>query len=166
MGADGAGTPRLQYRFTWRIMYLYQNWDDGIADNTYSKTENMFLRIVLWSALRNPVNGLRIVPYLSCKIEADKIRFKGSFGDYLYFMPRFAGAADVAPFWVNYDTKIPQWFLCWQGLYGCFYWQFMVGESLYRFWIGHKLYPTDIYGGPYGYRARGAGFGSQFKRVK
>lgn len=142
------------YHFTWPFMYLWDNYEDGIANNNYSHYTNMFMRIVSWSANRNPVNNLRVVPILTCMIDPDRVGFVGSFGD------------DSAPKDIIdlYDTHIPQWFFCWQGLYTDFYWQFNLNGHLYRFWIGWKIYPTDIYGVT-PYRIRGSGFGLQFNKV-
>lgn len=137
--------------FTWPIMRLWQNFEDGIANDMYWKAPNTFLQIIYWSAIRNPANGLRTLPYISCQLRPEKINFIGSFPP-----------SDLE----LYDTKIPQFFYCWQGLHSNIYWQFYIGKSLYRFWIGSaKLYPTDILGGPYGYRAKGSGPVIQFKKV-
>ena len=92
-GYDGAGTPRIQYRFTWPFMWVWDNEEDGIAYNGYSKYTNMFMRIVSWSANRNPANNLRYVKYLSFKIEPEKVRF----------------------------VQGQNWFFTWHGLYSCFY---------------------------------------------
>jgi hypothetical protein len=136
-----------KWHFNWPFMWLWDNDEDGIANDSYYKAPNMFLQILYWSAWRNPVNNLRYVPYLSCKINPARVWFTGSLLN-IY----------------SYDTPIPQWFIAWQGIYGCWYWQFRPLEHLYRLWIGWKIYPTDIYGVTE-YRKRGAGFAIQFKRV-
>lgn len=143
------------WHFTWKWMFLWDNYEDGIANDTYVKFNSMFMRIVYWSCFRNPVNNLRIVPYLSCKIDPERVDFRGSFGG--------RESSEVAI--RTYDTKVPQWFYCWQGLYSNFYWQFNAFGKLWRLWIGWKIYPTDIYGVTE-YRKLGAGFATQFKRVK
>ena len=153
------------YHFTWRIMHIWDNWEDGIANRNYLQFRSMFLQIVYWSAFRNPVNNLRITKPISCKINAQKVHFRGSFigtNDTLIFNPEYRSLIE------KYDTRIPQWFFCWQNIWHSnFYWQFNAFGKLWRFWIGNaKIYPTDIFGGPYGYRDPGAGPVAQFKRVK
>jgi hypothetical protein len=135
------------WHFNWRLMWLWDNYEDGIANDTYIKFNSMFMRIVYWSAIRNPSNNLRLVPYLSCQVNPLKVKFVGSLNKI-----------------TEYDSKTPQWFICWQGLYSCWYYQFMLGGKLRRIWIGWKIYPTDIYGVTE-YRKRGAGFATQFKVV-
>lgn len=154
------GLPDPNYHFTWPFMYIWDNVEDGIANNNYSGYTNMFMRIVSWSANRNPVNNLRVVPYLTCMIDPKRVGFCGSLGnsdDYFRDM-----------IWQNrvrlYDTHIPQWFFCWQGVYTDWYWQFNFRGGLYRFWIGFKIYPTDIWGVT-PYRVGGTGFGLQFNTV-
>lgn len=133
-GFDGAGTPRVQYRFTWPFMWLFGNEEDGVADNTYSKHTNMFLRIVSWSANRNPANNLRYVKYLSFRITPEKVQY----------------------------VRGQNWFLCWHGIYSCFYATFWGRELL----IGYKVYPSDRLGVPVkSHRYKSVGFGLQFKRL-
>lgn len=140
-----------KHHFTWPIMYIWDNYEDGIAaGRQYKDYGALWKQIIYWSCLRNPVNNLRIVPILSCQIEPSKVRFVGSFtGQDIY----------------KYDTKIPHWFFAWQGLYSNLYIHFMLGGKLRRLWIGWKIFPTDIYGVT-PYRAKGAGFALQFKVVK
>jgi hypothetical protein len=160
-------TLSLTYHFTWRFMFIFDNYEDGIcAGRQYKDLGKVWKQIIYWSCVRNPVNNLRIVPYLSCKIDKEKVRFIGSFCSYtnnIIYPP------DQSVFKIlvhQYDTKVPQWFFAWHGWYSNFYYQFKIGESLYRFWIGTKIYPTDIYGvNPESYRGKGAGFAIQFKKV-
>lgn len=144
--------------FTWPIMWIYNNEEDGIdAGSNYWEAKTKFQQIVYWSANRNPTNNLRFVKYLTCDIVPNKVRFIGSFGDGPWSGTKYENIQ-------KYDTKVPQWFFAWQGLYSCFYWQFMLKGKLKRFWIGWKIYPTDIYGVT-PYRKYGSGFGLQFKTV-
>lgn len=158
------------YHFTWRFMHIWDNWEDGIANQNYKKFDSMFMRIVYWSCLRNPTNNMRITPYLSCKINPRKVRFIGSITNKRWCGKAYPATPNIE--WEKatrtYDTKIPQWFFCWQSTWHSnFYWQFHAFGKLWRFWIGNaKLYPTDIYGGPYGYRDPGSGPVVQFKRVQ
>jgi len=160
---DGVGNPRVDYHFTWPFMFVWDNHEDGIANDTYVKFESMFMRIVYWSCVRNPVNNLRMVPYLSCKIEPSKVKFIGSFVD----SDEWALGPEVFELQVRrYDTKIPQWFFAWQGLHSNLYWQFECMGKLWRLWIGSaKIYPTCIYSVPK-YLVKGSGPVLQFKRVK
>lgn len=135
------------YHFTWPIMFLWDNWEDGIANQNYKKFKSQFMRIFYWSCIRNPVNNLRIVLYLSCKIKPAKVKFVGSLKTITL-----------------YDSPIKQWFYAWCGIYSTFYWQFNLLNKRYRFWVGWKIYPTDRYGVT-PYRQPGAGFTLQLKRV-
>ena len=158
------------YHFTWKFMKLWDNWEDGIANRNYYKAPNMFLQIVYWSCLRNPTNNLRAVPVLSLKINPEKVRFTGSITVY---EDKLGNCMEGSPYdnafkadTYLYDTKIPQWFYCWCGLYSNFYWQFNLFGKLRRFWIGHKIMPRDIYGIPEAsHRYKLAGFAIQFKAV-
>ncbi len=166
-GLKRYGALDLNDRVTWHFkdnfMWLWDNYEDGIANDTYWKAPNMFLQIVYWSCLRNPVNNLRIVKFLSCHIKPEKVKFVGSFGHTPSVLMKDNPV--IADSIYQYDTKIPQWFFAWQDFYSTFYWQFRFFKKLYRFWIGWKIYPTDIYGVTE-YRKFGAGFTLQFKKVK
>lgn len=163
----------VNYDFTWNwVNAVWGNYEDGIANDTYVKFESMFMRILYWSCFRNPVNNLRIAPYLSCKINPRDVRFIGSFGRctkeiswHAYHLckdlnPEGKFYRDI----MKYDTKVPQWYFAWHGFYSCFYWTFMFRGQLRRLWIGWKIYPTDIYGVTE-YRKYGAGFATQFKAI-
>lgn len=155
------------YHFTWPFMFPWDNYGDGIANDTYYKAPNMFLQILYWSCVRNPTNNLRIVPILSCNIDPSKVDFIGNFGSkkQLFALSKLFNQPETTKEIINkYDTKVPQWFFAWQGLYSNFYWQFMMRGHLWRFWIGWKIYPTDVYGVTE-YRKFGAGFALQFKKV-
>lgn len=148
-GQDGAGNPRTQYRFTWRWMWLWDNWEDGIANDTYWDAPNLPMQIVYWTCLRNPVNNLRIVPYLSLKIEPDRVNWVGT--------DKPAEEFDRSP-------AGPEWFFCWHGIYSCIWIQFPMFKSIWRLWLGWKLFPYDEHGVT-GHRFFGAGFATQFKRL-
>lgn len=141
-----------KYNFTWRIMFLWDNWEDGIANRNYKQFDSMFMQIVYWSCVRNPVNNLRIAPYLSCKINPDMIQYKGTFSE-TYIQ--------------RYKERSPHWFYCEHGLYSCIFWQFYLNGQLRRLWLGWKLLPQDKYGvKETDYRKPGAGVALQFKRIK
>lgn len=149
------------------LIWLWGNDEDGVlGGRQYKDFKSDILQAIYWTALRNPVNNLRFVPKLSCKINPMKVRFEGTFAsDYE------RGDIRVDPTELKirikmHDTKVPHWFFAWQGIYSNFYWQFNL-FGLRRFWIGWKIYPTDIYGiVSTNYRYHGTGFAIQFKRVK
>jgi hypothetical protein len=150
-------TGKTGVHWTWKIMFPWGNEEDGIlAGQIYRDFKNDFLQIVYWTALRNPTNNLRYVPHISCKINPKKVGFIGSFGSSSFHYHETL---------LKYDTKVPQWFFAWQGLYSNFYVQFNLRGKLRRFWIGWKIFPTDIYGVTE-YRKHGAGFATQWKVVK
>lgn len=143
----------------WTAWYMgpWQNWEDGLFPIEYRMRfpERSFFKLAYtWTALRNPVSGLRWGP-LTCIPNAKLIQFVGSLGSQGKTYPQM------------YEAKQPVWFFCWQGLYSNFWWQFKVGSQLWRLWIGTaKLYPSDVEATNFGYRAYGAGAPFQFKRVQ
>ena len=148
---DGNGEPRIDYHFTWRFMFLWDNWEDGIcAGRQYLNLPGVFLQTVYWSCMRNPINNMRITPYISCKIEPIKVQFKGSQNSALKY--------DLRP-------ATPEWYYAWCGPYSNVWWQFKMGGSIWRLWIGHKIMPKDSLGLVSEYRKKGAGFAFQFKKV-
>lgn len=151
--SDGNGNPGFNYHFTWRFMWLWDNAEDGIANSTYWQAPNMFLQIMYWNAIRNPVNNLRFLKYASVKYDVLKLEWIGSYGS----------SAESAGF---YDKPYPHWFLCWQGCRSNLYIQWEMFGQLWRFWIGDaKLYPDAIIKIPT-YQIDGVGPVLQFKRVK
>jgi hypothetical protein len=158
--------------FTWRWMWLWDNEEDGIANDTYWKAPNMFQQIVYWSCIRNSTNNVRFVPYLNVMIDPAKVGFRGTIdtGEQWWTFEHIPGEEipkEGSVDWSEiklFDTKCVQWFFAWQGFYSCWYWQFLFRGSMRRLWIGWKIYPTDIYGVTE-YRKNGAGFGIQFKAV-
>lgn len=154
--------------FTWPWMYLWGNEEDGIAAGIqYKDMGSVGWQIIYWSCLRNPVNNLRFVKWLSCNIEYDCVRFIGTYGDVLSREEaiNMIGIGRQGSTIDAYDSKTKHWFFAWHGLYSCWYWQFVLFGKLRRLWIGWKVYPTDIYGVTE-YRKYGAGFCTQFKAVK
>lgn len=144
--------------FTWSIMRPYNNLEDGLCPPEYElKYPNVWprVRMLMWY-LRNPVSGLRWTSYLSLLIKPANIKYVGSYGQ---------APADRH----RYELKLPCWLYIWQGPYSGLWTQFYMpfsGGSLWRFWIGWKIYASDIDATQFGYRAYGAGFAMQFKRVQ
>ncbi len=144
------------YHWTWPIMKLWDNEDDGIVDPGYSSYTSMFARIVYWTALRNPVDNLKIVPYVCDAIDPRDVRFIGSFTSlpttkaYEMKVAEHITGTENYDDWnaetLKYDTKVPQWWFCWNGFYTNFYWAFNFSGHLRLFWIGWKTKPGDIYG--------------------
>lgn len=139
------------YHFSWKLMWLWDNDEDGIANDMYYKAPNLFLQIIYWSCIRNPANNLRYVPLFGAKLSPEKIRYIGTFGS-----DKKSAAA--------YDIKHPLWFFCWDGFYSNIYILFNMGSVLYKFRIGWKIYPTYINGIP-PVRIPRAGFAIQLKRA-
>ena len=154
------------YHFTWRWMWLWDNWEDGIANATYVKFNSMFMKIVYWSCFRNPINNMRATPYLSCKVNPERVNFIGRIDGF----DRITRAdADGREYYIRqFDTKIPQRFFAWQSIWHSnYYKQFVWGGELWRFWIGSaKIYPDDIWRQDFGYRKMGTTAFVQFKRVQ
>lgn len=132
------------------LMYIWGNEEDGILNGwMYKDVGSNFNQIFYWSAMRNPTNNLRFIPFFSLKVDQAKVKFIGS------------KVNDIR----DYDTNIPMWYLCWQGYQSSFRWQFMAFKKLWRFWIGWKVYPEDSLYPVRGHRLHGAGFGLQFKAL-
>ena len=138
------GENPIVYHFSWKWMWIYDNWEDGIANDMYEKKDSLFKQILYWSAMRNPVNNLRLVKYLSCSIEPKKVRWVGSKKPVDHF--------DIKP-------QVPEWFFAWHGVYVCIWWQYRF-FGLRRLWVGWKIFPSDTIKVT-GHRVKGAGFTSR-----
>jgi hypothetical protein len=137
------------YLFYWRIMEPWQNYSDGFYCTTYYDY-GFFWTSVHWSCVRNPASGLRWLPYYTCKINPEKLRYIGTYSK-----------AEILKY---KNKKEPHYWVCWQGPYLSILWQFYIFGQLRRLWIGHKLDPRDVFGLlPDDYRVDGAAFTSQFK---
>lgn len=164
---NGGNNGEPIWLFTWKIMAPYQNFQDGLFCTTYFD-HGFFLTSLRWSAIRNPANGLRYIPYISCKLDADKVHFMGSTISYAkdeqYNLMdiEFRNAA------FNYDSNAADfWYYCFQGPYACYRWQGTFMGKRRRFWIGYKVGPWDIYGiAANDYRLPYAGFANQWKVLK
>jgi hypothetical protein len=135
------GEPRRMHHFTWPFMYLWDHWEEGIlAGRHYDNFKNDFVQILYWSCFRNPMNNIRAVPYLSCKIQPEKIEYVLLGNNKRFF--------------------------CWHLPYTVFYWEFKVASKTVRFWSGWKIWPEDKQVTNFGYRSKGAGFTCQVKVIK
>lgn len=137
--------------FDWPIMKPYNNLEDGLYPPEYAlrfPTWSHFRLAFTWCCLRNPVPGLRFMPYISI------IPNRGV----QHWPVQNPTAA---------EAKEPNFWYAWLGYHSCVWWQFYVGSTLYRFWIGSaKLYPLDAHVLTYGYRQHGTGPFVQLKRVQ
>jgi hypothetical protein len=134
------------YHFTWPFMAIYDNKSDGIACNDYWPTvTNMFKRIWLWSAVRNPLASITMIPYIHCAIDPLKVRWIGSITNYPEVSVK-PGCVALSQETLKYNQKVPCWYVARQGLFSCIYWQFNWRGGLWLFWAGAKIKPTDIYG--------------------
>lgn len=147
----------------YKFMYIWSNQEDGIMGAEEYKDKSNFIRIVYWSALRNPSNNLRFIPYLSVKIEPTKVKYIGTKP-----IRQATTITDISmPEIYKYDDdRFTFISFTWQGLYSNFRWQFKMFDRVWRFWLGWKIYPHDQLGiSTSNYRYHGAGFATQFKRI-
>jgi len=127
--------PSSRYRdrlvYVWRggaLTWLWGNEEDGVTGAEWYRIAHAkwsHARLARNWYFRNPVNNLRYAPWITCKLDASKIRFKGT--------------ADSA-------AGEPGWFLCWQGIYANFYYARRIGKKLFYFRIGWKTEPKDARG--------------------
>jgi hypothetical protein len=127
------------YQFTWKIMEIYNNDSDGITcedknpDGSYvfwPEQTSLYSRIWRWSAMRNPLAKITMIPWIHCAINPSEVRFKGSSSTF-----------------TSYElNSTPCWYVAWDGLFVCFYLQFKSNNSLKLLWIGAKIKPTDVNG--------------------
>lgn len=145
----------------YKLFWLWSNQEDGILAGLELIGYPNFIRIIYWSAIRNPANNLRFVPFLNVKIIPYKVKFK------LSKMRNLQGNIVKTPSYYDYDRDQYRFVsLIWQGIYSNLRIQFKLFGKIWRFWIGWKIYAHDSLGiKPNDYRAKGAGFATQFKRI-
>lgn len=143
--------------FTKSIFWLWGNEEEGIG--WYGNYKSIKMKIIYSECFRNPVNNLRYVPFLSLKINPDKVKFYGSLGSHKDNLERHIVE--------KYDSDSELfWSITYQGLYSNLRIHFNLLNSNYRFWLGWKIYPEDIYGLPdWDHRRATAGFATQLKRI-
>ena len=146
------------------FMWLYSNQEDGILGASEYKDRSNFVRIVYWSALRNPSNNMRFIKALTCQIVPSKVKFVATH-------PRTHSDVKVHDLQkerlIVYDRD-EFTFVCltYCGFYSNLRIQFKLLGKIWRFWIGWKIYPHDSFGlAPSDYRKHGAGFATQLKRI-
>lgn len=154
---NGRGILNWKYKIFW----LWSNQEDGILAGEELLGWPNAIRIIYWSALRNPANNLRFIPFLSVKINPNKIKYKVS-----KLSTTEGHVIEIASLYMYDRDYLRFTTLIWQGFYSNLRIQFKMFGKIWRFWIGWKIYAHDINGiDPTNYRAKGAGFATQFKRV-
>lgn len=137
----------------WKWMYVWANEEDGLDNmGRYMPARGLWTRIFMWSAIRNPANNLRFVPWLTCKVDPKRVQWRG--GPHKHPL--------------KYDLKpaVPEWFYAYQGPFASFWYQYEWRGHIYRIWLASaKIYPSDIFGMTE-YRKHGAGMATQFCLVK
>lgn len=135
------------------LFYLWSNEGDGLFPPEYEARYpdwSFFFRAWMWSAVRNPVNNLRFIPFLNCKIDPAKVKWIGSLGQ---------NAQLYEP-----NEKRTYWFFCWCGWYSNLRRLYLHRGRLKEFWIGWRIWPNDIHGVTE-YRKHSAGFTLQWRYV-
>lgn len=138
--------------FTWQVMRPFQNYEDGIDAGLEFKDSPVWVRILYWSMIRNPVNGFRWLPVVSTKIEPEKIKFDLSF----YFNTKntknninqntktslsMLTALEEGVYFPNFQYFVRQ------GWYANYRIERRIGKYIVRFWIGNfKGYPSHKHG--------------------
>lgn len=154
--------------FNWKIMAPYQNYEDGIDAGLEFPNAPKWFRIIVWSAYRNPIEGIRWLPYISYKIRPENIKFIMKSENYNVTEKDATGLTK----WFLDDLEEGRYdkhfyYLTWDGLYGNFRVEFPLFGKTWRFWIGNKIYPSHVKGVDFNdYQRYGTDFAKQIKRVK
>jgi hypothetical protein len=150
-----------------RFMWLYSNQEDGIMGASEYKDRSNFIRIVYWSALRNPSNNMRFIKALTCQLNPKEIKFRGTHPKDINGTKYQIMLENNKDLLYTYDSDMFRFIsLTWQGMYSNLRIQFKMFDKIWRFWIGWKIYPHDTLGiSPNDYRRYGAGFAMQFKKI-
>src|SRR5690606_21234925 len=135
------GRPILNFKYRW--MFPWNNNEDGVLAGSELIGYPDAIRIIYWTAYRNPANNLRFVPYLSVKLNPKKINFIGS-----KYVKDIDGNKKIALL-RDYDKDEYRFFsLTWQGMYYNIRFQWKMFGKIWRFWVGWKIYPHDKLGIP------------------
>lgn len=153
------GRTILNFKYKW--MFPWNNNEDGVLAGEELIGYPDTIRIIYWTAWRNPANNLRFIKHLSVKINPEKVKFIGT-----KYVKDIDGVKKIALL-RDYDKDKYRFFcLTWQGMYYNIRFQWKMFGKIWRFWVGWKLYPHDKLGLPnWDYRRYGAGFATQFKRI-
>lgn len=152
--------------YTSRVMQAWSNLEDGELAGEEFKDKPDWFRILYWSAYRNPASGLRWMPFFSCKIKPEELKFIIKQQGWPVITERSDATFNVLDDAEEGKTIKSFYYLCWQSwFYSNIRFEFCLFGSYRRLWIGHKLYPSAKFVIPE-YQAHGAGYGTQFKKVK
>lgn len=158
-----------RYIINWkfRLLYPWGNDEDGVEAGDELKGYPVFIRIIYWSAIRNPVNNLRFIKGLYCKLDPSRIKFLATKPNDITGIKVYSyGDQRLPNVYIYDDDRFRFISLTWQGVYSNLRIQFKMLNKIWRFWIGWKIYPHDSLGiGETDYRRFGAGFATQFKRI-
>lgn len=129
--------------WTWRPRWawLWANDNDGVTGPKWWWIRHddwpLWRLAFVWSAWRNSVNNLHLVPYLHPVIDPERIQYVANSTD-----PARNGAIDRKPV---------EWAFTWQGIYAGFVVRWQINsERHFQFRIGWKLLPKDRLGVPDG----------------
>lgn len=150
----------------YKLMYVFSNQEDGILAGDELKEYPNWIRIIYWSAIRNPANNLRFIKAFSLLIDPAKVKYLGSSFKTLsgIKLTAYPGTLNTLFDYDRDDVRFVT--LTWQGIYANLRIQFKMFNKIWRFWIGWKIYPHDTFSIPEDdYRFYGAGFATQFKRI-
>jgi hypothetical protein len=140
-----------------RWAWLWGNEQDGVSGPMWFRELHRgrcYGRVAfLWSALRNPTNNLRFVPFINPVIVPGLVGAIGNSED-----PNLERKRDLA---LNVWRRRMYWCFTWQGIFAGFWWIWTPTPSHHvEVRIGWKLIKRDRHGVPADdYRAPRCGFG-------
>lgn len=158
---------RIIYNWKYKLFYIWSNDEDGVIAGEELLGYPRWVRMIYWSAIRNPANNLRFIKGFSCVIEPQNVKFAGTnlkkLNGTKYTIYPFVTVGALK----MYDSDEFRFItLTWCGFYSNLRIQFKMNGKIWRAWIGYKIYPHDSFGIPEtDYRYHGAGFATQFKRI-
>ena len=137
-----------------RWAWVWSNNEDGVTghpgwQDRYASSDR--LGTFIWSALRNPSNNLRFVPFLSLVIDPSRIGYVGNDDDPPKRLEEYPPVGDV------------KWSFVWQLPYAGFvYRRQLTATRHFQVRLGWKLLPKDRNGvADDDYRKLRCGFGTQ-----
>lgn len=145
--ADGKPALVFAWKGSW-LTWLWGNEEDGVNGAAWWANRTigwpLWLRMYVWSALRNPSNNIRFIPVINPVIDPTRIRYI-----------RRTSSSGVSQVTVT-----------WQGPFAGLLYVFQFRGQVYRFWWGWKLKPEDAGGvSDADMRKPRCGFALQFKRI-
>ena len=146
-----------------KFMFIWSNNEDGVVAGEELLNYPTWVRIIYWSALRNPSNNLRFIKALTCQIKPSKVQYKATALKNIDGLPPVSYIRSVY-YYDSDEFRFISLTNC--GIYSNLRIQFKMFNKIWRFWIGWKIYPHDMFGlSSTDYRRFGAGFATQFKRI-